>query len=597
MDSQANMDVPAIATDVSSPTTMQREGAASPLAVTWLIVVSTLLRLVWAGSLGPGNDEAYHYLFVTHPDWSYFDHPPLMAMVERFGLAVTGGVATIFTLRFGFVLLFAASTWLLARLATRFFGPRAGFWAALALNVSGYHSAAAGVFILPDGPLLFFWLLTLERLAAAFDLPWPAEGPSSKPARSKFDSYGTWLCVGLAWGGAMLSKYHGLFLPVGTCLFCLINRDARRALRTPGPYLAAVAGLAVFSPVLIWNAEHGWVSFAFQGSRALAEGAAKLRVDALLTAVLGQAVYLFPWIWLPMAVMLLRQLADVARGRSSEPAALFLTCQAVVPLGAFLAVATIRPILPHWTLIGFVALYPLLGRAWAAASMIHPQRSRRRLIWLVSTPIALACLVAAQTHWGVFQRAAATLASRLAPTAFSQVSAARPTADARPRVLKGDPTADMYGWDQVVEELDRRGLLDRPSTFLFTNNWTHSGQLAFAARRRRSTVLCFNQPDARGFAFWSRPDAWLGRDGVLVALNDNPVEPDCYDSWFSKITPIGSFEVVRGGVAVRRIRLFLCVNHKRPFPFDHLAKFGQTSTAAAATSPVATRAEAAATRR
>ncbi|MBV8231324.1 MAG: hypothetical protein JO329_15190, partial [Planctomycetaceae bacterium] len=46
-----------------------------------LIVVSGLLRLGWAASLGLGNDEAYHYLFTTHPDWSYFDHPPMLAVV------------------------------------------------------------------------------------------------------------------------------------------------------------------------------------------------------------------------------------------------------------------------------------------------------------------------------------------------------------------------------------------------------------------------------------------------------------------------------------------------------------------------------------
>ena len=38
-------------------------------------------RLALAASIGPGNDEAYYALFLDHPDWSYFDHPPMVAVV------------------------------------------------------------------------------------------------------------------------------------------------------------------------------------------------------------------------------------------------------------------------------------------------------------------------------------------------------------------------------------------------------------------------------------------------------------------------------------------------------------------------------------
>ncbi len=64
----------------------------TPRRALWgLIVVSGLLRLAWAASLGPGNDEAYHYLFTVHRDWSYFDHPPMLALIGSAGLALAGG--------------------------------------------------------------------------------------------------------------------------------------------------------------------------------------------------------------------------------------------------------------------------------------------------------------------------------------------------------------------------------------------------------------------------------------------------------------------------------------------------------------------------
>ena len=255
----------------------------------WVLIgVSGLLRLAWAASLGAGNDEAYHYLFTVHRDWSYFDHPPMLAVVEAAGVALAGGVVATWTLRLGFVVMFAGSTWLMARLAARFYGDRAGVLAAFALNVTVYYTAAAGAFALPDGPLLFFWLLTLDRLAAALDAPhsgrtWP------------------WVQVGLAWGGALLSKYHAVFLPVGMLLYTLVEPTARRWLRRPGPYVASAVGLAAFAPVVGWNATHGWVSFLFQGERAVGNG---FHASTLIAALVLPAFYLFPWIWFRLVSLL-----------------------------------------------------------------------------------------------------------------------------------------------------------------------------------------------------------------------------------------------------------------------------------------------------
>ena len=55
------------------------------------------------------------------------------------------------------------------------------------------------------------------------------------------------------------------------CSCCSTARKRRRLLQ-PGPYLALAIGLSVFSPVLIWNARHGWVSFLFQGGARWAAG-------------------------------------------------------------------------------------------------------------------------------------------------------------------------------------------------------------------------------------------------------------------------------------------------------------------------------------
>jgi hypothetical protein len=166
---------------------------------------------------------------------------------------------------------------------------------------------------------------------------------------------------------------------------------------------------------------------------------------------------------------------------------------------------------------------------------------------VAALPVVLAGLLAEQARTGLFQRGGRGALGLVAPA--------------------GDPTFEAFGWDQVARELDRRGLLGRPDTFLFTGHWYLSAQLAFAIRDE-TPVLCYSGHDARGFAYWSDPERWVGRDGILVALDDRSTEPACFDRWFARIEPIGRFPLVRSGAPVRQVRLFRCTRQVRAFPFD-----------------------------
>ena len=506
---------------------------ASRRAILGIVAISAGLRLLLAAALGPSPDEAYYALFAEHPAWSYFDHPPMIAVVAGMGRAM-GGPGSAIALRIGFIALFAGSTLLMARLAGRMFGSGAGVLAAFALNVAGYFGAIVGTCALPDGPLVFFWLLTLERIEAAL-----AAGPGR---------LGPWIGVGLAWGGTLLSKYHAVFLPAGLGLYLVLDPTARHWLRRPGPYLALAVGAIAFGPVLGWNAAHGWASFAFQGGRALAGDRPTFRLDTLAGAIAGQAAYLLPWIW---AGLLASAWRGVRSWSWSDPSPTLaaerrLICQAAGPLAAFGAIACVREVLPHWSLVGYLPLIPLLGRRWADRLAANPIRMRRRLVALAALPIAVAGLASIQARTGLLQKGGRGTLGLLATAS--------------------DPTLDLFGWDQVAEGLRSRGLVGRPGTFLFTGNWYQSGQLAFAVRHE-APVLCYHARDARGFAYWSRPEAWVGRDGIFVGIDRRSAEPACFDRWFDRIEPLGEFPIVRAGAVVHTVRLFRCSGQRRPFPF------------------------------
>lgn len=57
----------------------------------------------------------------------------------------------------------------------------------------------------------------------------------------------------------------------GALASVFIDAQARHWLRHWIPYAAGILALALFTPVILWNARHEWISFAFQTSRRLAE--------------------------------------------------------------------------------------------------------------------------------------------------------------------------------------------------------------------------------------------------------------------------------------------------------------------------------------
>jgi hypothetical protein len=78
-----------------------------------------------------------------------------------------------------------------------------------------------------------------------------------------------WLLLGLAVGLSLWAKYFVVALAAPMALFLLIDRDARKALATPGPYIAAAVALVVMAPHLVWLVRNDFLPFTYAEHRAL----------------------------------------------------------------------------------------------------------------------------------------------------------------------------------------------------------------------------------------------------------------------------------------------------------------------------------------
>jgi 4-amino-4-deoxy-L-arabinose transferase-like glycosyltransferase len=429
-----------------------------------LILITTALRLAFAATTGLGVDESYMVSAGRILSLGYFDHPPASWWLVRTATHLTGSEAPI-VVRLPFILLFAVTTWLMSRLGQEVGGPRAGFWAAATLNLSPVFGVTSGTWVLPDGPL--DCALTGAALCLIRALPAP-------------DRRGYWCGAGVCAGLALLSKYSAVLSIAGVFLFLLLSPEHRVWLRRWQPYAAVAIALLIFSPVVVWNIDHDWASFAFQGARA---SGWHFRPLAPLPTLGGEALFVLPWFWLPMVVLGWHAFHSGCRER-------VLAWLAAPPIVVFALISawSAQRVLFHWAAPGYLMLFPLLGR-FVAAHWDH--RGIRAAIF----GTAALCLVSV-----------AVIATQLQ---FDWLRAAMPAKD---------PTAEGVDWTSLRDDLAARGLL-HPGTVVGVPNWRDAGKIAYALGPD-VTVICLNQ-DARQFAFASPVAGWTGAD-ILLLVADRP---------------------------------------------------------------------------
>ncbi len=238
------------------------------------------LRLIAAGCAGLVPDETYYWLWAQHPAFGYYDHPPMVA----WWIAAIPGLPDISALflRLPFVLSFAVLSWLVYDTGKTLFSETVARRALLWLNACLLLSIGS-VVATPDPPSVLMWacgLWALAKLQATGKGYW-------------------WLVFGLFAGLGIEAKYTNFFLGLGVLAWFVLDRPARKWLLTPWPWLGGIVAVAAMAPNLIWNAQHGWITFAKQFGRI--EGA-HVTAQYLLEFVFSQPLLLNPLIFVFVAL-------------------------------------------------------------------------------------------------------------------------------------------------------------------------------------------------------------------------------------------------------------------------------------------------------
>jgi hypothetical protein len=434
----------------------------------WAIILAFLLiRLSLMFGLGLGVDEAYTLANSQSLALSYFDHPPLHQWIAQASLTLFGHTPWV---RLPFVLMFAGTSWFLFVLTRHLYGGRAARWALVALNLSAFFTVSAGGWVVPDGPLLFCLAAAACEMARLF---FPGE-EAQRPWKS-------WLVIGVWVGLAGLSKYSAVLTMVGLFGFLTTSRTHRRWLAHPAPYVAGAIALAILTPVFVWNARNGWLSFAFQSGRGLPEH--QVNPSHLLGMIAGQIALLLPWVFIPLVMAL----AAALRSARHDGRAAFLVSLSLPAILVF----TIVPLwgargFPHWPMPGWFFVFPLLG-AWLAQGGVPWLRPR---VWSLVSGIAFALLIG-----GVVSHASSGWGRRVWPSVFAA----------------GDPTLESFSWGELRATPPFAG---HQPDFIVAPRWMDGAKLA-AAFEGSIPVLVFSN-DPRQFAFSHDVGDYLHKDAMIV---------------------------------------------------------------------------------
>lgn len=491
-------------------------------------IAATLTRLVIAAVTPLFPDETYYWEFSRRLAGGYFDHPPVIAWLVRFGTLVFGDTA--FGVRFGPVLAGGAAAFFTAAAAKRLRGPRGGLIAAAAFALMPLSSGLT--LATPDAPLLCFVAATVYALVRIFE----------QPVNSR-RSMQWWCIAGVLLGLAVASKYTAALIGLTAFAGMLLVPELRARLREPGPWVAALVSIIVFAPVVLWNAAHDWASFAFQLNHGLAPvGGSALKRELELLG--GQAGLVSPILFVLLFVACIRAVGTSPRThaqRRNPPTARLLAVVAILVFAFFVYSATKRRVEANWPALAYIAA------------------------------IVVFATHAGSRTWGRWSRVAVTLGGFI--TGATYVNSVVPLL---PVPARADPVARSAGWDELARivdlELARRSSAER-RLWVATDRYQEASELAFHMRGNPTTFALNLRSRPNSYDYWPGYSATARPGDGLVLVLDQLDDPyvahptvDLLRDHFSRVSRGESFVVSRNGEVLRRFQVWFLDGWRGTWP-------------------------------
>lgn len=472
-----------------------------------LLVLFYLVRLVLIAWLELAPDESYYWYWAKHLDWSYYDHPPMIAYIMALFTGLIGN--NEFSVRIGGLVLSSLILLLLYRSCRRLSpdDPTLPWNMIFIANITLLFSAGC-LIQTPDTPLLFFWALAVYcgiELITDASPRW-------------------WYLWGAALGLGLLSKYTMILIVPCQFAFLILSKDNRHWLLKKEPYLAVLIGLALFSPVVIWNYQHDWVSFAFHLHRGF-EPSQKSALLNLMEYLGGQAGIITPLLFFIFIFYSIKALWMCRRFCTPEYLYLLLLSW---PIILFFGYASIRGTVaqPNWPAPAYMAGLLLLAVIY---SRHYRERKPHHIFLVVAAGLALLANVLIHAH----------LISPFLPIS--------------PQI---DTTQQFHGWRALGQAVNRN-IQENPHAsgyFLLADRGTTlAGALFYTGKSHIG--IDFSRPER--YTFLRRLDALKGKNAIILLHHVNESDLQSYRPYFREFRVLGKQIAHFRGEAIDEYSVYL----------------------------------------
>lgn len=323
----------------------------------WALV--TAVKVLIAAQLPLFVDEAFYWQEGQHLATAYSDLPGLTAWLTRLGVEIAGDHRL--GVRLPFLALGAVLPWMVASIATRWFGSRVG-WQAGALALLMPLSATLGILAVPDVPMAIAALLCLDG--------------GARLLRNVDAGSALMLALGLLVGA--LSHYRFIGVIIVGFIALLLLPEGRRMLRDPRVWIALTVGIVAWLPLLAWNLGNQDAGLKFQ---LIERHPWEFQGEGLLFLLI-QPMMVTPLLFVAMAGVAIAGLRHRVRGFHHVQLRYFALVGATSTLLIFLFgfFTDVERISFHWPLPGYLALLVSVPLA-----LNHWSRWWRRALWAVAS--------------------------------------------------------------------------------------------------------------------------------------------------------------------------------------------------------------------
>ncbi|HHW4682585.1 MAG TPA: ArnT family glycosyltransferase [Xylella sp.] len=402
-----------------------------------LWVVAIAVKLVIAARLPLFVDEAFYWQEGQHLALA----PGVTAWLIRLGIMLGG--YHLLALRLPFLAIAALLPWLVAHIATRWFGPSLG-WRAGMLVLLMPLSATLGILALPDVPMALAVVLCLDagaRLLREVD------------AISVLE-----LAVGLLMGALSHYRFIGV---IGIGVIALLwMPQGRLLLRDPRLWIALIVGALGWLPLLLWNFDNQEAGIRFQLIERhpwsfQAQGAVFLLIQILLVTPL-------------LACVMARGVWLAVRGSGRVQWRYFGLLGGISALGIFLLgfFTEHERVSFHWTLPGYFALLIVVPQV-----LMRWPRHWRRAAW----GLTVIGTLSAYSYYFVV----------LVPALRKQIAE------------KSYYPRNFVGWDTLTEAV-RAELRQHPESRVLVGNFKIGAELGFRLHDPDIEVMASSINDRHG---------------------------------------------------------------------------------------------------